>query len=237
MELTMPRPEPHIGAVLFDLDGTLLDSEPAYFESDRAFLAEYGIDYDEAMNATFTGRGAIEMMLVLEHMFPDSLLNAVPLPERVRLKDEAFLAYAPSRVKPFAGVVTLARRLVARGVVVAVASGSSPSVIDLMLRSSGLDELFRLRVSASEVPRGKPEPDVFLETARRAQVDPASCLVIEDSRHGVAAAHAAGMACIALPAAGTDDMGDFASADIIVDGGAAALDPDVVLYRYVWASS
>jgi len=229
--------EPPIAAVLFDLDGTVLDSEPAYFESDRSFLAGFGIDYDEALNATFTGRGATEMMLVLERMFPRSPLNALPLPERVRLKDEAFLAYAPSRVRPFAGVVALARRLVERGIAIAIASGSSAPVIDIMLMSSGLDELFRERVSATEVPRGKPEPDVFLEAARRVGVEPAACLVIEDSRHGVAAAHAAGMACVALPAPGTADLRDFASADMIVDGGAAALDPDLVLRRFVWKSS
>lgn len=233
----MQTTEPHIAAVLFDLDGTILDSEPAYFESDRAFLAGFGIDYDEALNATFTGRGATEMMLVLERMFPRSPLNALPLSERVRLKDQAFLAYAPSRVRPFAGVVALARRLVERGIAVAIASGSSATVIDSMLMASGLGSLFRHRVSATEVPRGKPEPDVFLEAARRVGYAPAACLVIEDSRHGVAAAHAAGMACVALPAPGTVDLRDYASADLIIDGGAAALEPDPVLSRFVWKSS
>ena len=234
MELRMRMPEPLIAAVLFDLDGTLIDSEPAYFESDRAFLAAYGIDYDAAMNASFIGRSASETMLVLERAFPDSPLNALPLDERVRLKDAAFLDYAPSRVKPFAGVVALARRLAERGIAVAVASGSSPEVIDTMVQAMGLGNIFVHRVSATEVPRGKPEPDVFLEAARRLNVPPASCLVVEDSMHGVAAARAAGMACVALPTSGTSDLRDFASAAIIVDGGAAALDPELVLRRFAW---
>lgn len=236
MEKPMRMPEAEMAAVLFDLDGTLVDSEPAYFESDRAFLAGYGIEYDAELNASFIGRGATEMMLVLERMFPDSPLNALPLAQRVRLKDESFLRYAPGRVKPFAGVVAFARLLVERGIAVAVASGSSPQVIDTMLAAAGIADIFAHRVSATEVARGKPEPDVFLEAARRIHASPAGCLVVEDSIHGVAAARAAGMACVALPAAGTSDLRGFATAAIIVEGGAAALDPEQVLRRFVWKS-
>jgi HAD superfamily hydrolase (TIGR01509 family) len=233
MRLTMNR---RISAVLFDMDGTLVDSEPAYWESDREFLGRYGIDYDEELNSTFIGRGSVEMFRSLESLFPDSPVNAMSLDERVRLKDEAFALYAPSRVLPFPAVERLARSLVERGVFIAVASGSSRSVIDLMLEATGLGGLFPLRVSASEVARGKPEPDVFLETARRAGVGPGNCLVLEDSRFGVAAAKAAGMACIAMPCPGSPVHADFAAADFVVEGGAACLDPDLVLSAFDWAT-
>ena len=223
-----------IGAVFFDMDGTLVDSEPAYWESDRVFLGRYGIDYSEELNASFIGRGSVEMFKSLEQLFPESPVNAMSLDERVRLKDEAFALYAPSKVKSFAGVELLARALAARGVVIAIASGSSPAIIDLMLEATGLGSMFPLRVSASEVARGKPEPDVFLEAARRAGVRPENCLVLEDSRFGVAAAKAAGMACVAMPFSGSSNPEDFAAADMVVQGGAGCLDPDLVLAAFDW---
>ncbi len=223
-----------VSAVLFDMDGTLLDSEPAYFESDRAFLEAYGIDYTEALNMTFTGRGSLAMMGILEDMFPDSPINKLPMEERVRLKDEAYACFAPSRVKPFDAAVTLARSLVSLGITLAIASGSSPEVIGLMLEAHKLGDLFSVRVSSAEVPRGKPAPDVFIEAARRCAVPVSECLVLEDSRYGVAAALAAGMACIALPEPGSPFPEDFASADLVVEGGASCLDVDLVLGFYDW---
>lgn len=224
-----------VSAVLFDMDGTLLDSEPAYFESDRAFLEAYGIDYTETLNMTFTGRGSLAMMGILEGMYPDSPINKIPMEERVRLKDEAYARFAPSRVVPFDTAVTLARSLAARGIKLAIASGSSPEVIDLMLEAHGLGDLFPVRVSSSEVLRGKPAPDVFIEAARRCAVPVSECLVLEDSRYGVAAALAAGMACIALPEPGSPSPEDFAAADLVVAGGASLLDVDLVLRTYDWA--
>ncbi|MBU0927836.1 MAG: HAD family phosphatase [Spirochaetes bacterium] len=223
-----------VAAVLFDMDGTLLDSEPAYFESDRAFLSAYGIDYDEALNASFIGRGSMEMMRALARSFPDSPLGDVPLEERIRLKDEAYSRFAPARVAPFPASVALAKALAGMGVPLAIASGSSPDVIAVMLEASGLGGLFPVRVSSAEVPRGKPAPDIFIEAARRCGVAPEACLVLEDSRYGVAAALAAGMACVALPAPGSPGPEDFAVADMVVEGGAAALDHEAVLRRFAW---
>ena len=224
-----------IAAVLFDLDGTLLDSEPVYYLSERAFFARFGIDFSPELSSAFTGRDSSEMFRELELAFPDSPLSRMPLAERVRLKDAAYLELAPALVKPFPATVELARSLAGKGLRLAIASGSSTGVIELMLRTPGLDGLFPVRVSASEVPLGKPEPDVFLEAARRSGVDPALCLVLEDSRHGAAAAAAAGMACVALPEPGSRTAEGYATADMIIEGGAAALDPDLVLSRYEWA--
>jgi HAD superfamily hydrolase (TIGR01509 family) len=221
------------------MDGTLLDSEPAYAACDREFLAAYGIALSEERSAGFVGIGSAEMLRQVALSFPDSPLSALSLEERVRLKDEAFLSLAPSVVRPFPSTVELARRLAERGLPMAIASGSTPEVIRAMLEATGLSGLFSLRVSASEVPRGKPAPDVFLEAARRLGVEPGLCLVLEDSRYGVAAAKAAGMACVALPdpgssGPGSPNRGYFRSADLIVEGGAAALDPELVLSSFDW---
>lgn len=221
-----------IMAVLFDLDGTVIDSEPAYWESDRVFLGSWGICYDVELNAAMVGRGIREFFRELELRFPDSPLHALPMAERARLKDEAYLTYASGRIAAFPGVAAFARLLAKLGVPAAIASGSSPHVIDATLEMVGLLECFPVRVSASEVQSGKPEPDVFLEAARRLQIAPELCLVLEDSRPGIQAARAARMACVALPHPDHAGREGFSLADMVVDGGAAHFDGATVLERW-----
>lgn len=104
----------------------------------------------------------------------------------------------------------------------AVASGSSPEAIEAILTGTGLDASLRTAVSADEVARGKPAPDVFLEAARRLGAVPADCVVLEDAAPGAAAAHAAGMRCIAIPyVAAQADAPEFATAGLLLRGGQA----------------
>jgi HAD superfamily hydrolase (TIGR01509 family) len=226
---------PLIKGVLFDLDGTLIDSEPVYWENDQVFLARYGIDFTEELNELMFGWGAVDFFTKLQELFPSSPLNAMPLAERLRLKDEAYLEYGRTRIRAFPRVAAFVHWLLAQGVPLAIASGSSPLAIDRTLEYAGLDGLFPVRVSSVAVPRGKPAPDIFLEAARRLGVEPASCLVLEDSVPGIQAAKAAGMACVALPA--FKDLGSqvgFASADLVVAGGASDFNPALVtqLWRF-----
>lgn len=110
--------------------------------------------------------------------------------------------------------------LAAEGVPMAVASGSSPAAIEAILTGTGLAAHLTTVVSADEVAHGKPAPDVFLEAARRLGADPADCVVLEDAAPGAAAAHAAGMRCVAIPyvAAQADDPA-FATAGLLLRGG------------------
>ena len=112
--------------------------------------------------------------------------------------------------------------LASEGVPTAVASGSSPQAIEAILRGTGLAAFLRTVVSADEVERGKPAPDVFLEAARRLGADPAHCVVLEDAAPGAAAAHAAGMRCIAIPyVAAQADAPEFTTASLLLRGGQA----------------
>jgi HAD superfamily hydrolase (TIGR01509 family) len=245
---------PRIDAVLFDLDGTLIDSEPVYWESDKVFLAQYGIDFTEELNDAMFGWGAVDFFAHLQKLFPQSPLSSMQFAEKLRLKDEAYLEYGKRLIQPFPGVAAFARQLAAQGVPIAIASGSSPLAIERTLGYAGLHSLFSVRVSALEVARGKPAPDIFFEAALRLGVQPTRCLVLEDSLAGVKAAKAAGMACLALPAqpytggAAVRDVvvkaipptkaitpaeadratRDFNLADLIVPGGAAAFSPEMV---------
>lgn len=221
-----------VDACIFDLDGTLVDSEPVWYESDRLMLARYGIDYGEALCRTMVGLGAADCQRILAESFPASPFNALREDERRRLKDESYVALARERLVAFPWTRPFLDALAERKVAVAIASGSSPAVIDAALEITGLGPYFAIRVSASEVARGKPEPDIFLETARRLGAAPGNCLVFEDSRYGILAARAAGMRCVAFadPAMGTSP--EFGLADLVFEEGGHAADVRVMLERF-----
>jgi HAD superfamily hydrolase (TIGR01509 family) len=117
------------------------------------------------------------------------------------------------------------RRLDAAGYRLAVASSSNRELIDAVLRRLELAALFEVTVSSEEVERGKPAPDVYLETARRLDVEPARCVAVEDSASGIRAARAAGMHVIAYPNQHYPPAADvLASADVVLDA-LSDLDP------------
>lgn len=208
-------------AIIFDLDGTLVDSEPAYMACDRIFLERYGITLEHAHGPGMVGIGAHTFFRMLEDHAPDHPLNAMPLEERINRKHAIFLEIARHGLRAFPGVVSLARLARQAGLPIAIASGSTPEAIEESLELTGLRDLFRLKVSAAEVPHGKPSPDVFIETARRLGLHPAECLVLEDSIPGVEAAKSAGMTCVALPDPSHGILtAAFDRADLVLPGGA-----------------
>lgn len=176
--------------VLFDLDGTLVDSEPTYFEAGRRLLAQYGVtDFTWERHARFIGIGTRETLEILAREYG---LNA-PVEELLARKNRLYLELARAGTAVFPQMRELVGRLAAGGHPMAVASGSSRAAIEAVLAGTGLDALLSTVVSAEEVPRGKPEPDVFLAAARRLRVEPAACVVVEDAAPGVVAARRAGM--------------------------------------------
>lgn len=210
---------PRIAAVLFDLDGTLVDTEPLYYEATRRLLARHGApDLDWAQFAGFIGVGTRE---TLEILAARSSL-ATPVDALLAEQDTLYLDLLRSSVEVFPQMRKFVERVHAAGVPMAVASGSTVEAIGAALEHGGLGEFFTVTVSAEEVAAGKPQPDVFLEAARRLGVAARECAVIEDSAPGVAAAHAAGMRCLAVPLApDAQPAAAFAAAELVFPGGHA----------------
>lgn len=215
-QATASTPAPRT-PVIFDLDGTLVDSEPNYYEAGRRLLAGYGVaDFSWEQHARFIGIGTRETLEILSREFG---IDA-PLEELLAGKNRAYLELARAHTEVFPEMRTFVERLSAAGHPMAVASGSSRAAIEAVLAGTGLDALLTTLVSAEEVAHGKPEPDVFLEAARRLGVDPADCVVLEDAAPGALAAHRAGMRCIAVPyVAATADDPAFARAQLLFRGG------------------
>ncbi|MEU4896863.1 HAD family phosphatase [Streptomyces sp. NPDC044780] len=209
-------------AVIFDLDGTLVDSEPLYYEAGRRTLERYGVTgFTWEEHCQFIGIGTRETLEALRDRYG---IDA-PVEELLAVKNRHYLELAAA-TEVFPAMRGFVERLSAAGHPLAVASGSSRSAIESALKATGLDALLSVRVSAEDVGRGKPEPDVFLAAARLLAVDPADCVVVEDAGPGVEAARRAGMRCIAVPYAGgpAPDAGAFASAGMVFPGGQPEFD-------------
>ncbi|MER5886472.1 HAD family phosphatase [Streptomyces sp. NPDC001941] len=204
-------------SVIFDLDGTLVDSEPNYYEAGRRLLAAHGVaDFTWEHHSEFIGIGTRETLEILKREYGIE----APIDELLAAKNRTYLDLARSSTEVFPEMRAFVELLHGNGVPMAVASGSSRAAIDAVLGGTGLDAYLTTVVSAEEVERGKPEPDVFLEAARRLGADPARCVVLEDAAPGAAAAHAAGMRCIAIPyVSATAQDPAFGGAGLVFPGG------------------
>ena len=212
------------GAVIFDMDGVLADSEPVHLAAEQAMLAGYGHELTHAAKQPFVGLSNAEIMHGLKELF------GVPagIDELAAVK-AAHQRELLATMSGFPVTAEVVRRLSAAGVPIAVASGSVRWNIDASLEAVGLAEYFDVRVSAEEVPAGKPAPDVFLEAARRLGVEPSACVVIEDAVPGLEAALAAGMRCVAIPTI-TDPLDPaFQRAQLLFPGGMATADATRIL--------
>jgi HAD superfamily hydrolase (TIGR01509 family) len=167
------------------------------------------------------GTSSTTFFEIIEARFPGNPLNRLSLAQRHEGATRHYFETAHGRVKVFPVMAALVRELGHRGLPLAIASSSTHPIIDYNLGESGLAPLFRVRVSAVDVSRGKPAPDIMLEAARRLGFRPEACLVFEDSPLGLRAAKAAGMYCVSLPAPGSD-LSKFSAADRLIEGGPGA---------------
>jgi HAD superfamily hydrolase (TIGR01509 family) len=190
------------------MDGVLVESEPMHVETARTLLAGYGVVYTDEENARYFGRTDAELFrdMVARHRL------AVSVDELVRKRIALNVARTWANPNPMDGVPDVLHALHAAGYRFALASAGAPAVIEATLLALRVRDLFEVVVSGLTVGRGKPAPDIFLEAARQLALPPAACLVVEDSRNGLLAAKAAGMACAAIPCEMTRGAG-FGEAD------------------------
>ena len=183
-----------IEAVVFDLDGVLLDTEELWDEARRQLAEERGAAWPDGAQRAMMGMSSREWSRYMHDVIglrepPEEISDEV-----VRRLESLYR----ERLPLVPGALEAVRRIGARWSL-AIASSSNRPLIDLFLELTGTGELFRATVSSEEVERGKPAPDVYLEAARRLGADPASSAAIEDSENGIRSATAAGMQVVAIP--------------------------------------
>jgi beta-phosphoglucomutase len=198
-------------AAIFDMDGVLIDSYHAHFESWRRLYRELGIDYSEEAFAADFGRTSGD---ILRRTLGKDLTD-----ERARqLDDRKEAVYRDIIRRDFPamdGAAELLEALAADGFAMAVGSSGPPENIALSLQMMPGGEQISAVVTREDVSRGKPDPQVFQIAAERLGVPPSRCAVVEDAVHGIEAANRAGMASIALT--GTMPRDAFNHADLVVD--------------------
>ena len=183
-----------IEAVVFDLDGVLLDSEQVWDEVREQLVKERGGRWRDQAHTEMMGMSSVEWSRYMH----DELGVSDP-PEEISKEVVRRLAEIyRERLPLIEGAVEAVERLAAHWPL-GLASSSNRELIDLVLELSGLARFFHVTVSSEEVQRGKPAPDVYLEAARGLGVPPENCAAVEDSRNGLRAAEAAGMRVIAIP--------------------------------------
>lgn len=189
-----------IEAVVFDMDGVLIDSEPVWRVAEVEVFAEFGIDLTEDELLATIGLPIDKTIALIWRSRPPAVRGAGRPgdAEITRRIADRVLAHVRLHGEPMPGVRWAIALLSSLGLRAAIASSSPSAVIDAVCDRLDLDTV-QVRCSTSDEARGKPAPDVYLTAARRLRLSPSSCLGIEDSPTGVAAAKAAGMRCLAVP--------------------------------------
>jgi HAD superfamily hydrolase (TIGR01509 family) len=207
-----------IAAVVFDLDGVLIDSEQVWDDVREGLALERGGRWHPGAQAAMMGMSSPEWSAYMhdEIGLPDSPaeINRVVV-ERMRERYAEGPPWVPGALE--------AVRRTAASYRLALASSSNRELIEVVLAAGGIAGLFESVISSEEVARGKPAPDVYLATAAALGLAPAACVAIEDSHNGILSARAAGMGCIAIPNARFPPGDALAEADLVL-GSIAELD-------------
>jgi HAD superfamily hydrolase (TIGR01509 family) len=202
-----------VKAVIFDLDGVLIDSEPLHAIADSQLLNAYGINVPDNYFDRFVGITNRDMWeeIKKDYSLKPGIEELMELQIPLKLKLLAEMDF-----KPIKGIIDLLEDLKKKDILMAIASSSPRQFIEKVIEKIGIKQYFTLWISGEEVERSKPEPDIFLKAAGLLHINPNACIVIEDSSSGTIAAKRAGMKCIGYrnPNSGNQDL---SNADLIID--------------------
>ena len=191
--MKLELPAGHFRAYLFDCDGTIVDSMPLHYIAWKQALGEWNCTFEEELFYAWGGRPVTEIIAALNHMFG----LAMPV-DAVAKRKESLYFELENQLKAIPEVI---EHIEAKHghIPLAVVSGSRRKSVVHSLSALGLLEKFDVLICAEDYARGKPAPDCFLTAAARLGVEPAHCLVFEDTTMGIDAATAAGMASVRVP--------------------------------------
>ncbi len=207
-----------ICAVVFDLDGVLVDSEQVWDAVREELARERGGRWHPGAQRAMMGMSSPEWSAYMHEQIG---LRETPAEINATVVERMLERYAggpPWLPGALEAVAAMAERYR-----LGLASSSNRVLIDVVLAAGGIAALFEAVVSSEEVARGKPAPDVYLEAARRLRLSPSACVAVEDSHNGIASAKAAGMACVAIPNAHFPPGEALGQADLVLPA-VAALD-------------
>ncbi len=190
----------NVHAVIFDMDGLLVDSEPIHLRTNRTFWGKYNRTFSEEHAHRFRGRKISEEIAELsrEWKINDSI------PKLIEQRESLFMSLAQRSLALSKGAMPLLKYFASHRIPIALGTSSHIPYVNFVMQRFAIRAYFQAIVTGEEVYKGKPHPDVFLFASKKLGVPPAHCLVLEDAVNGVTAAKAAGMRCFAVPGPNTD---------------------------------
>ena len=200
-------------AVIFDMDGVLIDSEPIHIEIEKQLFDKLGIDVPEAVHRSYMGASNEFMYSDLRSRFKlsESVTELIESDELFRSDYFHRLDTIPANE----GLISLLGQIKAAGLKLAVATSSSPEIANILLSKSELASFFDAIVTTTEAGKSKPSPDVYLLAAKKIGVVPENCIVFEDSPNGLSAAKSAGMFCVVIQS-DSDIIKELSGADYLI---------------------
>jgi beta-phosphoglucomutase len=213
----------NIYAAIFDMDGVLVDTYHAHFKSWLLMAKQAGLSFSEAEFAPTFGRTSRE---IIAHFWGHGRYSDLEIAAMDAEKEAAFREIIDEKFPAMPGARKLLADLYAGGWKIAIGSSGPPENVDLVLDRLGQRSLFKAVVTGMDVTRGKPDPQVFLLAAKRLGMPASRCVVIEDAKPGIAAAHAAGMKAVGLVSTGRTRE-ELAAADLVV-GSLSEISPRIL---------
>jgi len=200
-----------VKAVIFDMDGVIIDSEPVQMKAINLVMAQWSVQLEEKDFIPMIGRRLADDYEYLQNKF------GVPIPFEAffRQKTDAYQQLMKNEAVEMPGLTPLLKRLQSAGIKAAIASGSCPEDIEMVVNALRITAYFENLTSGHEVVNGKPHPEIYQLAANRLGIPYADCAAIEDTCYGVQSSKDAGMKCIAFPHPYTRHQ-DFSRADASV---------------------
>lgn len=191
-----------IKAIIFDMDGVLVDSEPFHIEIEKQQFLQSKLSVSNEEHSQYMGVASDVMWKeIAEHHSIN--VSVEDLIEQFKIKSIQYFSEL-EEIPIMPGLVDFLEKLSRNNFPMAVASSSYPEIIKIILEKTGLRKYFQVVVSSQEAGKSKPEPDVFLLAARKLGIPAKECMVVEDSANGIKAAQAAGMSCVAYQGTGAN---------------------------------
>ena len=208
-------------AIIFDMDGVIINSEPVHFEVEQELLEKLGGKMSKEAHVAFVGTTDHYMWSTLKEQF-----NLEPAVEKIiKMKKEMFIEKF-DEIELMDNFKELMLSLYNEGYPMAIASSNNRKIVNKVVEKFGLSNYMNSIISGEEVHKGKPDPEIFLTAAKKINVNPKCCLVIEDARNGVKAAKAAKMKCVGLENIYSGNQ-DLSEADLVINN-LAELDLNII---------
>src|SRR5690606_18074603 len=200
-------------AVLFDMDGVIVDTEPLHYKAYHLMFDEVSINVDENLYGSFTGKSTLEICKILSERF--QIIQSPHELVAIKRKHFEYLFNTDTDLQLLDGVLELIKNYHSHGLTLVLASSASMPNINRVFKRFDLDNYFKAKLSGADLKASKPHPEIFIKAAEASGFEKHECIVIEDSTNGIEAAKSAGIFCVGFKSPHSINQ-DYSKADMVI---------------------